>query len=57
MPANAVKSPADEKKWNKAKSIVEKEYKTGGEQGMKRKHWAMTMAIYQDMKSGKRKEA
>jgi hypothetical protein len=45
MPANAVKTKADEKKWSRAKKKAE-------EQGHK-DDYAYIMSIYQNMKGGK----
>lgn len=44
MPASVVKTPKDEKLWNKAKKIAKKKNLT------KDRNWAYTMGTFQDMK-------
>ncbi|MEK6832924.1 MAG: hypothetical protein AABY32_02660 [Nanoarchaeota archaeon] len=52
MPKGVVKTKADEKKWNKAKSIVREQYKDKSEDSDS--FWALTNSIFQNMK-GKKK--
>jgi replication-associated recombination protein RarA len=48
MPANVVKTPADEKAWEKAKAAVRKQY-PGIQEGDDR-FYALTMTIFKSMR-------
>lgn len=49
MPANVVKTPAQEKMWNKAKEAEAKSYPDA-----KKPKWAVVNAIFQKMKASKK---
>jgi len=47
MPSNVVKNKSQEKKWDQAKSIVEKEYK--GIDRKSKRYYKLVMSIYLNM--------
>ncbi len=53
MPANIVKSPADEKKWTRAKQIVKKQK---GRKPKSDRDWGLVTHIFKNMKKGSETE-
>jgi hypothetical protein len=49
MPANVVKTPADESKWTRAKKVVGRKYKG-------KSKWKVVMHVFQNMKKAKAKK-
>ncbi|MFH0981808.1 MAG: hypothetical protein V2A79_09745 [Planctomycetota bacterium] len=50
MPANLVKTPADERAWSEAKR------KLGGRYGKGRRHWATLVRLFQRIKGARKRK-